>query len=49
MSGLLQAFVDGFINPLTTPAHVLVLLALALATIVGLRAPTVTRRFRLAN
>ena len=30
MSGLLQAFVDGFINPLTTPAHVLVLLALAL-------------------
>jgi hydrogenase/urease accessory protein HupE len=30
MSGLLQAFADGFINPLTTPAHVLVLLALAL-------------------
>jgi urease accessory protein len=30
MSSLLQAFVDGFINPLTTPAHVLVLLALAL-------------------
>jgi urease accessory protein len=30
MRGLLQAFVDGFINPLTTPAHVLVLLALAL-------------------
>jgi len=30
MSGLLQAFVDGFINPLTTPAHVLALLALAL-------------------
>ena len=30
MSGLLQAFVDGFINPLTTPAHVLVLLAAAL-------------------
>jgi urease accessory protein len=30
MSGLLQAFLDGFINPLTTPAHVLVLLALAL-------------------
>ena len=30
MSGLLQAFVDGFINPLTPPAHVLVLLALAL-------------------
>jgi hydrogenase/urease accessory protein HupE len=30
MSGLLQAFVDGFINPVTTPAHVLVLLALAL-------------------
>jgi urease accessory protein len=30
MSGLLQAFVDGFINPLTTPAHVLTLLALAL-------------------
>jgi urease accessory protein len=29
MSGL-QAFVDGFINPLTTPAHMLVLLALAL-------------------
>ena len=30
MSGLLQASVDGFINPLTTPAHVLTLLALAL-------------------
>jgi urease accessory protein len=30
MSGLLQAFVDGLLNPLTTPAHVLVLLALAL-------------------
>lgn len=30
MSGLPQAFVDGFINPLTTPAHVLTLLALAL-------------------
>src|SRR4029077_18510848 len=30
MSGLLQAFIDGFINPLTTPAHVLTLLALAL-------------------
>jgi urease accessory protein len=30
MSGLLQAFVDGFVNPLTTSAHVLVLLALAL-------------------
>jgi urease accessory protein len=30
MSGLLQAFVDGFINPLTTPAHVLVLVSLAL-------------------
>lgn len=30
MSGLSQAFVDGFINPLTTPAHELVLLALAL-------------------
>jgi hydrogenase/urease accessory protein HupE len=30
MNGLLQAFVDGFTNPLTTPAHVLVLLALAL-------------------
>ena len=30
MSGLLQAFVDGFINPLTTPAHGLALLALAL-------------------
>ena len=30
MSGLLQAFVDGVLNPLTTPAHVLVLLALAL-------------------
>jgi hydrogenase/urease accessory protein HupE len=30
MSGLLQAFVDGLLNPLTTPAHGLVLLALAL-------------------
>jgi urease accessory protein len=30
MSSLLQAFVDGLLNPLTTPAHVLVLLALAL-------------------
>ena len=30
MSGMLQAFVDGLLNPLTTPAHVLVLLALAL-------------------
>jgi hypothetical protein len=30
MSGLLQAFLDGFINPLTTPAHVLVLVPLAL-------------------
>jgi urease accessory protein len=30
MSGLPQAFVDGFINPLTTPAHVLTLLPLAL-------------------
>jgi urease accessory protein len=30
MSGLLQAFVDGLLNPLTTPAHVLTLLALAL-------------------
>ena len=30
MSGLLQAFVDGLINPLTTPAHVLTLLPLAL-------------------
>lgn len=30
MSGLLQAFADGLLNPLTTPAHVLVLLALAL-------------------
>jgi hypothetical protein len=30
MSGVLQAFVDGLLNPLTTPAHVLVLLALAL-------------------
>lgn len=30
MSDLLQAFVDGLLNPLTTPAHVLVLLALAL-------------------
>jgi urease accessory protein len=30
MSGVLQAFVDGFINPLTTPAHALALLGLAL-------------------
>ncbi len=30
MSGLLQAFVDGLLNPLTTPAHVLTLLALSL-------------------
>jgi urease accessory protein len=30
MSGVLQAFLDGFINPLTTPAHVLTLLVLAL-------------------
>jgi len=30
MSGLLQAFVDGCINPLTTPAHVLTLMPLAL-------------------
>jgi len=30
MSGLLQTFVEGFINPLVTPAHVLTLLALAL-------------------
>jgi len=30
MSGLPQAFVDGFINPLTTPAHGLTLLPLAL-------------------
>jgi urease accessory protein len=30
MSGLLQAFVDGLLNPLTTPAHGLALLALAL-------------------
>jgi urease accessory protein len=30
MSGLLQAFVDGLLNPLTTPAHALTLLALAL-------------------
>jgi len=30
MSGLLQAFIDGLLNPLTTPTHVLVLLALAL-------------------
>ena len=30
MSGLLQAFVEGFLNPLLTPAHVLTLLALAL-------------------
>jgi urease accessory protein len=30
MSGLLQAFVDGLLNPLTAPAHVLTLLALSL-------------------
>jgi urease accessory protein len=30
MTGLLQAFVAGFINPLLTPAHVLTLAALAL-------------------
>ena len=30
MSGLLQAFADGLRNPLTTPAHVLTLFALAL-------------------
>jgi urease accessory protein len=30
MSSLLRAFVDGLLNPLTTPAHVLTLLALAL-------------------
>jgi len=30
MSGLLQAFVEGFLNPWLTPAHVLTLLALAL-------------------
>ena len=30
MSGLLQALVEGFLNPLLTPAHVLTLLALAL-------------------
>jgi urease accessory protein len=30
MSGLLQAFVDGIINPLTTPAHVLMLVPMAL-------------------
>jgi urease accessory protein len=30
MSGLLQAFVDGLLNPLTTPAHALTLSALAL-------------------
>jgi urease accessory protein len=30
MSGLRQAFVDGLLNPLTTPAHGLTLLALAL-------------------
>jgi urease accessory protein len=30
MSGLPQAFVDGFANPLTTPAHGLTLLALGL-------------------
>jgi hydrogenase/urease accessory protein HupE len=30
MSSLLQAFVDGLLNPLTTPAHVLTLLALGL-------------------
>jgi putative ABC transport system permease protein len=37
------------IAALVAGAAGLVLLALALATIVGLRAPTVTRRFRLAN
>ena len=37
------------IAALAAGAAGLVLLALALATIVGLRAPTVTRRFRLAN
>jgi urease accessory protein len=30
MSGLLQSFVEGLLNPLTTPAHGLTLLALAL-------------------
>jgi hypothetical protein len=30
MSGLPQAIIDGFINPLTTPAHALTLLPLAL-------------------
>jgi urease accessory protein len=30
MSGLLQAFFDGLLNPLTTPAHAMTLLALAL-------------------
>jgi urease accessory protein len=30
MSGLLQGFVGGLLNPLTTPVHVLTLLALAL-------------------
>ena len=30
MSGLLQGFVDGLLNPLTTPAHVLTLLPLGL-------------------
>jgi urease accessory protein len=30
MSGLLQAFVDGLLNPVTTPAHGLTLLSLAL-------------------
>jgi urease accessory protein len=30
MSGLPQAFVEGFLNPLLTPAHALMLLALAL-------------------
>jgi urease accessory protein len=30
MSGLLQAFADGFLNPFTTPAHLLTLFALAL-------------------
>jgi urease accessory protein len=30
MSSLLQAFADGLLNPLTTPAHALTLLALAL-------------------
>jgi len=30
MSGVLQAFAEGFLNPLLTPAHVLTLVALAL-------------------